>query len=203
MTSSPCSHLASVQILEAPDEVDGCEECLATNGSWLHLRMCMTCGVVGCCDDSPNAHARKHAEAEGHPLIRSIEFGESWSYCFEDDQIFQIGGVDARVEEAPHRIVHNEDVLSVDLWVGRDVVSSVKYERVGEAINIVRTTVMGGKEGQGYDGEVLRAAFGLFGEKAVIPSDEFARAYIMYRPELHHIVPGSMRARMFGDSDDD
>jgi predicted GNAT family acetyltransferase len=204
MASSPCSHLSSIQILEAPDEVDGCETCLAEGGHWLHLRMCMTCGEVGCCDDSVGQHARKHAEKESHPVVRSIELEESWSYCFVDDVIFQIAGVEPRVQEAPHRLVHNEDVASVDLWVGRDVVSSVKYEKVGDAINVVQTSVADGKDGLGYDGEVLREAIRIFANqgKSVIPSDEFARAYIKYRPELHDMIPGSMRARMFGESDD-
>src|SRR5687767_13388460 len=141
MSTPACSHLASIQILEAPDEVDGCETCLAEGGHWLHLRMCMTCGVVGCCDDSPGQHARKHAEAEQHPVVRSIELGEAWSYCFVDDAVFHVAGADARLEEQPHRFVHNEDVTTVDLWVGRDVVSWCRYEKVGDAINITRTEV--------------------------------------------------------------
>lgn len=203
MSAAPCSHLSSVQILEGPDEVDGCETCLAEGGHWLHLRMCMTCGAVGCCDDSVNQHARKHAEAEGHPVVRSIEVGESWSYCFVDDVIFQLAGAEPRNAEQEHRLVHNEDVSSVDLWVGNHVVSSVKYARVGEAINLVSTTVADGEMGNGYDGEVVREAIRIFSNQGrpIIPSDEFARAYIMYRPELHDVVPGSMRARMLGDND--
>ncbi len=201
MSSVPCQHLASVQILEAPDEVDGCETCLAEGGSWIHLRMCMTCGEVGCCDDSPGQHARKHAEAQSHPVIRSIEIGEAWCYCHEEDVVFHIAGAEARREEQPHRIVHNEDVSSIDLWVGSDVVSSVKYEKVGDAINIVATTVMDGQLGNGFDSEVVRESIRIFANqgRSVIPSDEFARAYILYRPELHDMVPGSMRARMLGE----
>ncbi len=202
--SAPCSHLSSIQILEAPDEVDGCETCLAEGGHWVHLRMCMACGEVGCCDDSVGQHARKHAEAQDHPVIRSVEIGESWSYCFVDDRIFQIAGVEPRQAEQEHRIVHNDDVHSVDLWVGNFVVASVKYERVGDAINLVKTTVAESEERNGYDGEVVRESIRIFANqgRSIIPSDEFARAYIQYRPELHDVIPGSMRARMFGESDD-
>ena len=69
MASTPCSHLSSILILEGPDEVDGCDTCLVEGTKWLHLRMCMSCGLVGCCDDSPQQHARKHAEAEQHPPL--------------------------------------------------------------------------------------------------------------------------------------
>jgi predicted GNAT family acetyltransferase len=193
-----------VQILEGPDEVDGCETCLVEGGHWVHLRMCMTCGEVSCCDDSPGQHARKHAEAQAHPVVRSIEVGETWSYCYVDDVVFQIAGVEARQAEQEHRIVHNEDVSSIDLWVGNDVVSSVSYGKVGDAINLTKTTVMDGKDGLGFDGEVVREAIRIFTNqgRSIIPSDEFARAYIMYRPELHDVVPGSMRARMLGETDD-
>jgi predicted GNAT family acetyltransferase len=201
--SSPCSHLSAVAILEAPDEVDGCETCLAAGGHWVSLRMCMTCGVVGCCDDSTGQHAKQHAQADAHPVVRSIEYGEAWSYCYVDDAVFHIAGADARQEPQPHRFVHNEDVDSIDLWVGHFVVSSVKYARVGDAINLVSTTVADGQDGMGYDGEVVREAIRIFSnqERSIIPSDEFARAYIMYRPELHQVVPASMRARMLGESD--
>jgi hypothetical protein len=63
----------------------GCEECLAMGDSWVHLRLCMACGHVGCCDDSKNKHATKHFRKVGHPLIRSLEPGEGWGFCFVDD----------------------------------------------------------------------------------------------------------------------
>lgn len=201
--ASPCAHLSSVQILEAPDEVDGCETCLAEGGHWVHLRMCMACGEVGCCDDSPGRHARMHAEAQSHPVFRSIEIDEAWSYCVIDDVIFQIAGAEPRRAEQEHRLTHNEDVETIDLWVGNHVVSSVKYARVGDAINLVKTTVADGEVGNGYDGEVVREAIRIFSNqgRSIIPSDEFARAYIMYRPDLHDVVPASMRARMLGEDD--
>jgi uncharacterized UBP type Zn finger protein len=80
-----CTHLDTIEITELPDEVAGCEDCLKTGDVWLHLRICLHCGHVGCCDDSPNKHATAHAEESGHPLIRSLEPGEEWSWCFVDD----------------------------------------------------------------------------------------------------------------------
>lgn len=80
-----CSHLDQIAITELPESVEGCEECLGEGGKWLHLRICLTCGHVGCCDSSPGRHASRHAGAQRHPLIRSLEPGEEWSYCFVDD----------------------------------------------------------------------------------------------------------------------
>ena len=79
-----CTHLDHVQVTRLPESVAGCEGCLATGDRWLHLRICLTCGTVGCCDDSPNRHATEHAGTRGHPIIRSLEPGETWSWCFED-----------------------------------------------------------------------------------------------------------------------
>jgi uncharacterized UBP type Zn finger protein len=79
-----CSHLDTIQITELPDAVDGCEDCLAMGGKWVHLRICLECGHVGCCDSSPNRHASAHAASEDHPLIRSLQPGEDWSWCFAD-----------------------------------------------------------------------------------------------------------------------
>ena len=64
---------------------DGCEDCLRIASPWVHLRLCLTCGHVGCCDSSPNRHARKHFYASGHPIIQSFEPGEGWRWCFVDD----------------------------------------------------------------------------------------------------------------------
>jgi uncharacterized UBP type Zn finger protein len=80
-----CSHLDHVEITQLPESVEGCEECLKTGDPWLHLRICLECGKVGCCDSSPNRHASGHAQESGHPLIRSLEPGEDWSFCFIDD----------------------------------------------------------------------------------------------------------------------
>jgi hypothetical protein len=83
--ATSCSHLNQVKVTQLPESVDGCEDCLRDGGVWLHLRICLTCGHVGCCDDSPARHASKHAREQEHPLIRSLEPGEDWSYCFIDD----------------------------------------------------------------------------------------------------------------------
>jgi uncharacterized UBP type Zn finger protein len=63
---------------------EACEECLKTGDTWVHLRLCMVCGKVGCCDDSKNKHATAHFREAGHPLIRSLEPLESWAWCFAD-----------------------------------------------------------------------------------------------------------------------
>jgi uncharacterized UBP type Zn finger protein len=67
-----------------PASVAGCQECLASGDPWLHLRICLECGHVGCCDESPNRHATAHANAARHPLIRSLELGEEWAWCYID-----------------------------------------------------------------------------------------------------------------------
>ena len=92
MSTASCTHLDQIQVLKPPAFVPGCPECLAIGSTWVHLRMCQTCGQVGCCDNSPNRHATAHHHATGHPIIRSIEPGEDWSYCYEDDLMFRISG---------------------------------------------------------------------------------------------------------------
>jgi hypothetical protein len=81
----PCTHLDHVHVTDLPEAVDGCEDCLADGGQWLHLRICLECGHVGCCDSSPGRHASVHARSAQHPIIRSLEPGEEWSWCFEDE----------------------------------------------------------------------------------------------------------------------
>jgi hypothetical protein len=83
-----CTHLDQIKHLELPDRIEGCEECLAAGGTWVHLRMCQACGAIGCCDSSPNRHASRHAEATGHPIARSAEPGEEWSWCYVDEVAF-------------------------------------------------------------------------------------------------------------------
>lgn len=80
-----CSHLD--QIVEVTPSGDGCQECLASGGRWLHLRLCLTCGHVGCCDSSPNKHASAHYRETGHPIIRSFEPGEEWRWCYADEVV--------------------------------------------------------------------------------------------------------------------
>ena len=83
-----CSHLDQVEILSLPAEIPGCEECLKIGGTWLHLRMCQSCGQIGCCDSSPNRHATRHAREAEHPVLRSAEPGEDWSWCVVDEAAF-------------------------------------------------------------------------------------------------------------------
>lgn len=90
--STICSHLDSIKVTELPDEIDGCVDCLAIGGTWVHLRMCETCGHIGCCDQSPNRHARAHFHATSHPIVRSAEPGEDWSWCFVDEVAFVLAG---------------------------------------------------------------------------------------------------------------
>ena len=88
-----CTHLDQILITELPESVEGCEDCLASGDPWFHLRICLECGRVGCCDSSPNRHASAHARQSGHPIIRSIQPGEDWSWCFEDEVMMRIGGI--------------------------------------------------------------------------------------------------------------
>jgi uncharacterized UBP type Zn finger protein len=98
---SQCSHLNQVRITELPAAVDGCEDCLKTGDPWLHLRICLECGHVGCCDDSPNRHATAHATDSAHPLIRSLEPGERWSYCYIDQIGLEIPSVQGETRIPP------------------------------------------------------------------------------------------------------
>jgi hypothetical protein len=85
MSRTACSHLDQIRVTELPDSIAGCEDCLRIGGRWVHLRMCASCGKIGCCDSSPNQHARHHAAEAEHPIIRSAEPGEDWGWCFVDD----------------------------------------------------------------------------------------------------------------------
>ena len=87
---SPCTHVTEID--PGPASGDGCVECLATGGRWVHLRMCQSCGHVGCCDSSPGKHATAHFQSEGHPIIRSYEPGEDWYWCYVDEAGFELDG---------------------------------------------------------------------------------------------------------------
>jgi uncharacterized UBP type Zn finger protein len=82
--ATQCTHQDQVQDVE-PRTPGGCEECLATGSRWVHLRLCLTCGKVGCCDNSPGKHATKHFHRTAHPIIRSLEPGEDWGWCYVDE----------------------------------------------------------------------------------------------------------------------
>jgi uncharacterized UBP type Zn finger protein len=88
-----CEHLGQAKVTWT--EKHACEECLKANDTWVHLRLCMICGFVGCCDSSKNRHATKHFHESGHPLIRSIEPGERWIWCYVDQGIVGEAGEQA------------------------------------------------------------------------------------------------------------
>lgn len=81
--SQTCTHMDQIKVTEPTTHV--CEECVKMGDTWLHLRMCLICGNVGCCDSSKNKHATKHFHSSKHPLIRSIQPGEAWVYCYVDN----------------------------------------------------------------------------------------------------------------------
>jgi hypothetical protein len=85
-----CSHLDQITVFELPEPLEGCEDCLAMGGRWVHLRMCQSCGHIGCCDSSPNRHASAHAAQSSHAIVRSAEPGENWSWCYEDEVAFVV-----------------------------------------------------------------------------------------------------------------
>jgi signal transduction histidine kinase len=88
-TKPPCQHFALIHDVEP--HANGCEECLATGDSWVHLRLCLTCGHVGCCNESRNMHATRHFESTSHPIIQSFEPGEDWMWCFVDGMAIKHG----------------------------------------------------------------------------------------------------------------
>jgi uncharacterized UBP type Zn finger protein len=88
-TAAMCSHLDEIHLDVAPSG-SGCKECLEIGDIWVHLRRCMTCGHVGCCDSSKNKHATKHYRATDHPIIRSFQPGESWFWCYPDQLMFEL-----------------------------------------------------------------------------------------------------------------
>ena len=82
-----CSHLDQIQ--NPSPHTSGCEECLKTGDSWVHLRLCEICGHVGCCDSSKNKHATKHFRKTKHPIMRSLEPGENWGWCYIDELMIE------------------------------------------------------------------------------------------------------------------
>jgi Zn-finger in ubiquitin-hydrolases and other protein len=86
-----CTHTDAIKVTELADNIAGCADCLAIGGTWVHLRMCMTCGKIGCCDSSPNRHATRLANESRHPIIRSAERGENWGWCYLDNVAFVVG----------------------------------------------------------------------------------------------------------------
>jgi hypothetical protein len=96
-----CTHLDHVQITDLPAAADGCEDCLAAGTKWMHLRICLECGHVGCCDSSPERHASAHARERDHPIMRSLEPGEDWCWCFVDQAAMVIAEVHGHTRIPP------------------------------------------------------------------------------------------------------
>ena len=88
----PCTHRDLIRIRHT--DVQICGECVALGDTWVHLRLCTSCGHVGCCDSSRNKHASRHFETSGHPVIRSAEPGEGWYWCYVDETYLEDGGED-------------------------------------------------------------------------------------------------------------
>lgn len=82
-----CEHVSEIK--QVTPSANGCEDCLKIGGRWVHLRECMECGHIGCCDSSPNKHATAHYHSTKHPIIRSFERGEDWGYCYADDEFYE------------------------------------------------------------------------------------------------------------------
>ena len=80
-----CTHLD--QIGDIQSSAQGCEECLQTGDTWVHLRECLVCGHIGCCDSSKNKHATKHFHVTDHPLLRSFQPGDNWIWCYVDEVV--------------------------------------------------------------------------------------------------------------------
>jgi uncharacterized UBP type Zn finger protein len=98
---STCTHIDTIQVTQLPEAVDGCEDCLAAGTPWMHLRICLGCGHVGCCDSSPERHATAHALGTDHPLVRSLQPGEDWSFCYADQAMMRIEGIEGSTSIPP------------------------------------------------------------------------------------------------------
>jgi uncharacterized UBP type Zn finger protein len=85
--SAPCAHVAQVTVRDVKRPGDVCPDCVAIGGEWVHLRECLVCGHIGCCDESPNQHATKHFHKTKHAVMTSLEPRETWAWCFIDELI--------------------------------------------------------------------------------------------------------------------
>jgi uncharacterized UBP type Zn finger protein len=85
--ATTCEHVSLIRDVEPG--TNGCEECLALGWDWVHLRLCLTCGHVGCCDNSRGKHATKHFHRTQHPIVRSLQPGEDWAWCYIDDLLME------------------------------------------------------------------------------------------------------------------
>ncbi len=87
---SSCTHLGQIQ--DVQPSAEGCEDCLRIGDTWVHLRECLSCGHVGCCDSSKNKHATKHFHGSGHPLVKSLQPVENWVWCYVDEVVMEPRG---------------------------------------------------------------------------------------------------------------
>ena len=108
-----CTHLDQIRSSSTP-RTDGCEECLGISDDWVHLRLCLTCGKVGCCDDSKNKHATAHFHSTRHPIIESLEPGENWRWCYIDEILVtsEINEGDTPVYESENLMLDNTQSIS-------------------------------------------------------------------------------------------
>ncbi len=87
MAANECAHVQEIRKVLPSGK--GCKECLEMGDTWVHLRLCLTCGHVGCCDSSKNKHATKHFHRSQHPMIQSFEPGENWRWCYVDELLME------------------------------------------------------------------------------------------------------------------
>ena len=89
--TNPCAHVTDAMPRTVHRPPPGCEDCLKIGGWWVHLRLCLSCGHVGCCDQSPNKHATAHVHSSGHPIVQSFEPEEDWIWCYIDEVYLEPG----------------------------------------------------------------------------------------------------------------
>ena len=118
-----CTHLDQIRTSSTP-RTDGCEECLREGKDWVHLRLCLTCGHVGCCDDSKKKHATAHFHSAGHPLIESLEPDENWRWCYVDEIL-----VESEIDENDAPAFERESVMSNDTLALESAVKNGKFSR--------------------------------------------------------------------------
>jgi len=93
-----CPHVSTIN--QVTPSARGCEECLKTGSWWVHLRVCRSCGHVGCCDQSPNKHATAHFKTTRHPIVEGYDPPEGWGYCYVDELFLDLGG-DTTPQDGP------------------------------------------------------------------------------------------------------
>jgi uncharacterized UBP type Zn finger protein len=98
--AAACRHENAIQ--DVTPSARGCEECLREGGVWLHLRICRTCGHVGCCDQSPGRHATRHFRKSAHPIIEGYDPPEGWGYCYVDDMMIELPDQTPQLGPIPH-----------------------------------------------------------------------------------------------------